>query len=174
MLRGVNVTGYKRVKMDELARLYTSLGYRNVRTYVQSGNVVFDANDDLSASTGKIEKKLKQQFGFDIPVLIRTKNDFHRLIENNPFANKDDSKLHVTFLYTKTADLPTDRINRAVGRGEAFSVAGREIYLYCPNGYGRTKLSNTFFEKTLKVIATTRNWRTVNALHSMVTTSAQN
>ena len=172
MLRGVNVSGHRRVRMEELERLYLSLGCRNVRTYVQSGNVLFEhPTADISKLAGKIEKRLKGPLGSDVPVLIRTKNEFQRLIESNPFAERDESKVHVTFLYAKPMEFSMDKINKVVGRGEAFSMVGSEIYLFCPNGYGRTKLSNSFFERALKMTATTRNWKTVNTLCSMARTS---
>ena len=168
MLRGINVGGNRGVKMEDLKRLYTSLGYQNVRTYVQSGNVVFEHHDANSSKlAGEIEKSLKQHFGFDISVVIRTDKELKRLIDKNPFTEKDESKMHVTFLSTKPRTFSTDQIDGFVASGEAFLISGQDIYLFCPNGYGRTKLSNNFFEKTLKVIATTRNWRTTKTLYSM-------
>ena len=172
MLRGINVGGNRGVKMEDLKRLYTSLGYRNVRTYVQSGNVVFEHHDASSSKlAGEIEKSLKQHFGFDISVLIRTDKELKRLIDKNPFTEKDESKMYLTFLSTNPRTFSIDQFDRFVASGEACSISGHDIYLFCPNGYGRTKLSNNFFEKTLKVIATTRNWRTTKMLNSMTSSA---
>jgi uncharacterized protein (DUF1697 family) len=168
MLRGINVGGKKRIQMQQLVALYESLGLANVRTYVQSGNVVFDsAAADASRLARLIEDGITKTFGFPVAVLIRTKDELARVIENNPFVKQkgiDVDKLHVTFL----SDLPDgaglDQVRAAGDQADSFVVTDREVYLYCPNGYGRTKLSNDFFEKKLRVTATTRNWRTVTAL----------
>lgn len=167
MLRGINVGGNRRVKMEELKEVYDLLGCQNVRTYVQSGNVVFEHEEDSLKLATKIEKSLKQRFGLDIVILIRTDRELKKVLEKNPFAEKDESKLHVTFLSTKPRSIPIDQIEKAVTGEEAFSISDREIYLFLPNGYGRTKLSNNFFERVLKVAATTRNWRTTKTLYSM-------
>ena len=168
MLRGINVGGKNRIKMEELRELYETLGFENVQTYVQSGNVIFESTDaDITKIANRIEKKIKGVTGLDIPVFIRTRSEFQGLVKNTPFAGKDTTKLHVTFLSEVPQYLPVDEINAAKARNEEFSISGREIYLYCPNGYGITKLSNNFFERKLNVLATTRNWNTVNVLLSM-------
>ena len=168
MLRGINVSGHRRVEMEELKQIYVSLGYRNVRTYLQSGNVVFEgAGASADALAEEIGKSLKQRLGLDVPLLIRTDDELGLVIKNNPFAGRNEERLHVTFLHEVPGVFPLDRINKAVGKGEAFSMAEREVYLFCPNGYGQTKLSNTFFERELKTTATTRNWRTTKSLLSL-------
>ena len=168
MLRGINVGGKRRVKMDELKEFYASMGCLNVQTYVQSGNVIFQHRDtNGSKLASKIERSLNEHFGLDIAVIIRTQEEFNRLLDKNPFADKDESKLHVTFLSSKPQKIPTDQIERYAAAGEAYSISDKEVYLFCPDGYGRTKLSNNFFEKIMKATATTRNWRTVNTLYSM-------
>jgi uncharacterized protein (DUF1697 family) len=168
MLRGINVSGKNRIKMEELRELYESLGFENVQTYVQSGNLIFESTEtDAAKISTKIEKKIERVFGFDVPVFVRTKSEFQRLIKNTPFAGKDTTKLHVTFLSEAPTNLPIDELNAAKAKNEEFSISGKEIYLYCPNGYGITKLSNNFFERRLNVSATTRNWKTVSTLLSM-------
>jgi uncharacterized protein (DUF1697 family) len=168
MLRGINVGGQKKVGMKELKELYESLGFGRVRTYIQSGNVVFDyPHSDPSTLVSKIERGIEGRFGFKVPVVVRTRDELQRLITNTPFVGKDESKVHVTFLSAEPAAPGEDEISRAKDGAEEYSISGREIYLFCPNGYGVTKLSNALFERKLKVPATTRNWRTVNALLSM-------
>ncbi|MDA4136244.1 MAG: DUF1697 domain-containing protein [Thaumarchaeota archaeon] len=168
MLRGINVSGQKRVMMGDLRRSYDSLGFQDARTYVQSGNVVFrHPGSDALKVGGEIERGLKRSFGFDVLVFVRTRDELQDLVENTPFSGKDESKLHVTFLSERPAGFPVEEMRRIKEKEEEFSARAREVYLLCPNGYGKTKLSNNFFERKLKVSATTRNWRTVNALLSM-------
>lgn len=168
MLRGINVSGHKKVRMDKLKALYESLNLREVETYIQSGNVVFKSKSTRGDSLErKIEKKIAEVFGFEVRVLLRARDEFRGIIENNPFRKEDTSKLHVTFLSGVPRTRPRKEIERAKSGGEKYALAGREVYLLCPNGYGRTKLSNNFLEKVLGVRATTRNWRTVNRLYEL-------
>jgi uncharacterized protein (DUF1697 family) len=165
MLRGINVGG-KKVEMEKLRKDYESLGFTNIKSYIQSGNVLFETSqkDDLAET---IEEKIKQSFGLDVAVFIRTENELRKLVENNPFRTKDVTKLHVTFLREEPREIPDAEIASVKGKAEDYRFSGREIYLFCPNGYGRTKLSNSLFERRLKTPATTRNWNTVNTLLSM-------
>jgi uncharacterized protein (DUF1697 family) len=168
MLRGINVSGQKKIPMEALKKLYESLGFKNVRTYIQSGNVVFECPDkNVPAPINMIKKKIRQTYGFEAVVFIRTKDEFKKLIDNTPFLKKDLSKLHVTFLSETPARLPMEEINKGKAAAEDFYISNREIYLYCPDGYGGSTLSNNFFERKLKVSATTRNWRTVNELFKL-------
>ena len=172
MLRGINVSGQKKIKMEELKALYESLNLKSVKTYIQSGNVIFEcSHSNISELTNKIEKIIKQTFGFSVTVIIRTKNEFKHLIDNNPFygeRKEDITKLHVTFL----ADIPSHSslsvMNELEDKSDQLAIAGKDIYLFCPNGYARTKLTNSYFEKILNVSATTRNWKTVNKLYDLV------
>jgi len=168
MLRGINVGGNRKVSMQILRERYESLGFDNINTYVQSGNVVFSTSANATKTKELIEKEVKQTFGFDVLVFIRTRDELTELLENSPFKRKDEGKLHVTFLSDKPANIPINELNKARTGAEEFSISRREIYLFCPNGYGATKLSNGFFEKKLNVTATTRNWRTVNTLLTML------
>jgi uncharacterized protein (DUF1697 family) len=168
MLRGINVGGNKRVSMQLLKERYASLGFKDIQTYVQSGNVVFSGSGSVANIKEKIEVEIKRTFGFDVEVFIRTASELSELVQSSPFKGKDETKLHVTFLSQKPSSVPVPELNSAKVGDEDYRIAGREIYLYCPNGYGVTKLSNSFFEKKLKVSATTRNWRTVNTLLAMV------
>ena len=154
--------------MAELKQHYVSLGFKDVRTYLQSGNVVFGhSRVEESALAWQIENALRKKLKLDISVIIRTANDLHKLIEGNPFSDRDETKLHVTFLSLRPELIPTEQINKFAAKGEGFAIAGGDIYLYCPNGYGRSKLSNTFFERVMQSPATTRHWKTVNALALM-------
>jgi len=169
LLRGINVGGKKRIKMADLVEALEPLGFKNIRTYLQSGNVIFEYDSIDSDEIAKdIKEKISQTFGISVNIIIRTEDELENIIKSNPFVKDPDieiDKLHVTFL----KDLPDPEINLDLKRSEneKFEVIGREIYLYLPNGYGRTKLTNNIFEKKLKTIATTRNWKTTNKLLEM-------
>lgn len=168
MLRGINVSGQKKVHMADLKNLYEALGFANVQTYVQSGNVVFDSPEvDTAKLTNSIEAQIEMIFGFSVPVLIRIADDLQRIIESHPFAQEDPARVLVTFLYEPPEDSKWDDLSHYKDKVDQFTLGEQEIFLYCPGGYGKTKLSNTFFERKLGVIATTRNWKSVNALYEM-------
>jgi len=168
MMRGINVGGQKIIRMENLRGSFEALGFRRVRSYVQSGNVIFEAPKDSSNSfSGRIREKILDEYGFSVPLILRTSGEMQKLVSDNPFLKQvgiDRSKLHVTFLSVLPAKAALGRLNALNGDPDQFRVKGREVYLYCPNGYGRTKLSNTVFEKLLSIDATTRNWKTVNRL----------
>jgi len=168
MLRGINVSGQKKILMKDLRDLYESLGLENIQSYVQSGNVVFDSNEQNMAKIRKsIESQIEHQFGFSVPVFIRTTFDFQRIIENHPFAQEEAIRVLVTFLYEQPEKSKREELSHYKDKVDQFVLGEHEIFLFCPGGYGKTKLSNTFFEKKLDVIATTRNWKSVNALYEM-------
>jgi uncharacterized protein (DUF1697 family) len=167
MLRAINVGGQKKIAMEALRGLYAGLGFNNVQIYVQSGNVVFDsAEPEAAVLVGQIETQIEQSFGFSVLVFVRSAPYFQRIIAANPFvkAGADITKLHVTFLYSP-ADL--NSLSLPAASDDQFAPSEQAVYLLCPNGYGKTRLSNDFFERKLKVPATTRNWNTVNALSQL-------
>ena len=167
MLRGINVSGHKKVKMVELKRLYDSLGFNDVKTYIQSGNIIFKTNNKSISSSElikKIELTIKEAYGFEVQVFIRTISELEKIINDNTFIELDTSKLHVTFLSDHITNIHIKEINEVKDELEKYFFSDKEIYLFLPKGYGRTSLSNDFFEKKLSVKATTRNWRTVNNL----------
>ena len=173
MLRGINVGGQKKIEMAELRRLYESLGLAQVSSYVQSGNVVFaSAEPDGAKLAQLLETQIEQNFGFAVSVFIRDTADFGQLFERNPFwrdRHEVLAKLHVTFLYRRPIEAELSNLRAPTGETDEFVVGEQEIFLFCPNGYGRTKLSNSFFERKLKQPATTRNWKTVTALYQLAT-----
>lgn len=168
LLRGINIGRSKRIKMADLVKTLESLGFKNIKTYLQSGNVIFEYDSsNISEIEGSIERKISETFSFSVDVIIRTKDELENIVNGNPFISEPDielDKLHVTFL----SDIPDQKavlnldINAA--ENEKFEIIGREVYLYCPNGYARTKLKNDVFEKKLNITATTRNWKTTNKL----------
>jgi uncharacterized protein (DUF1697 family) len=172
MLRGVNVTGHNSLKMERLRGLCNRLGFQKVETYVQSGNIVFQAKIGNPAVLSKrIGRSILDSFGLETPVVVRTLTEMENVVGSNPFLkekNVDSSKLHVTFLSEAAQKSSLKRLEDLEKGQDRFYPASREIYLYCPGGYGRTKLSNNAIEKVLSVTATTRNWRTTSTLLDMV------
>ena len=171
LLRGVNVGG-KTIKMEPLRAAFEELGFSRVKTYVQSGNVVFVAAQASSARLSRtIEERIARDFGLSIRVLVKTLKELEEIVKCNPFVQDkaiDQSKLHVTFLSEVPKKTANQKLEGLAADAERCHIVGQQIYLYCPNGYGRTKLSNSAIEKKLSVVATTRNWRTVNALLAMM------
>jgi uncharacterized protein (DUF1697 family) len=170
LLRGINVSGHKPVKMDELRKSFETLGFKKVRTYVQSGNVVFESEGAAAGLGGKIQERLRMDFGYEVPVLVRTAKEMEQAVRDNPLPKErglDAERFHVTFLSDKAPRTAAKDLAALAAKPERYRVAGREIYLYCPKGYGRSKLANAAIEKMLGVGATTRNWKTVNALLAM-------
>lgn len=168
ILRGINVSGQKLIKMEALRQMLSEIGFNDVQTYIQSGNVLFKSKQtDEAKLAGKIEKEIKKQYGFEVPVIVKEINELKEIVHKNPFlkdASKDISLMHVTFLSGIPAVENFDKIKNIQSQQDEFQLVEKSIYLYCPNGYGNTKLNNNFFESKLKVTATTRNWRTINEL----------
>jgi len=171
ILRGINVSGQKKILMADLKALYESLNYKNVRTYVQSGNVVFETADtDPKEIARQIEQKIQDKYGFPVPVIIRTLEELETAVQRHIFFKQDGTdtdKLYVTFLADQPAQANLDKMSAFQYAPDEYKIIDQEVYIFCPGGYGNTKLSNTFFENKLKVTATTRNWKTVNELIKM-------
>ncbi len=170
ILRGINVSGHNMIKMDKLLDLFQHLRFSNVSTYIQSGNVIFqDKSTDPKELEKKIVRKIEQEFGFAVPVLVKDKSELVEISKHNPFVRRkeDNAYLHVTFLSEDPEKASVEKIVQGIYGKDEFIISGKTIYLFCPNGYGNTKLSNHFFENKLKVVATTRNWKSVNELVRM-------
>ena len=164
LLRGINVGGQKKVPMQQLKGLYEKLGFTGVQTYIQSGNVIFTSNEkDAAKLREKIEGAIKKEFGFEVLVFIRTKDDFEKIVKNNPFTKQETESTYVTLLSQAPAEIPAD-LDKFKAPNDKYKIINDVIYFYCPDGYGKTKLSNNLFEKKLNVNATTRNWNTINKL----------
>ncbi len=166
LLRGINLGGHNRVSMPDLRALFGSLGAEDVATHVQSGNVIFKSDKGAGKLTEAIEKRIRRDLGLSVTVLLRTQPQLAKVVAGNPFAEdgKEPTKLHVTFLAEKPVLARARELDPERAAPDEFHVVGQEIYLHCPNGYGRSKLTNAYFEKHLGVAATTRNWRTVTKL----------
>jgi uncharacterized protein (DUF1697 family) len=171
LLRGINVAGANHIKMDDLRPLFTGLGHGAVLTYLQSGNVVFAGPDgDPARLAHGIEQAIVDDLGLTVTVLLRTSPELAQVLAGNPYLDREDNpaKLPVTFLAEPPAPGRAAGLQVPPGETAVFTLAGREVYLHCPDGYGRSKLSNAFLERKLGVAATTRNWKSVTALHDMM------
>jgi uncharacterized protein (DUF1697 family) len=160
LLRGINVGGKNLVPMKNLAALFEKAGARNVSTYIQSGNVVFSAAPALIKKLpALLEKAVTAEFGCRSPVVLRSHEELVKIEKAGPFAGEDHARLLVMFLQGDPTNV--DRLDAKRSPPDRFAVVGREIYLHCPNGYGRSKLTNDYFDRTLHTISTARNWRTL-------------
>jgi len=172
ILRGINVSGQKKIKMADLKELYLKLGFSSVITYIQSGNVIFESAESDQCSLSKsIELAIEKQYGFDVPVQIRDAEDLTEILDAIPFeeasVEENGSKILVTFLASVPSVEKVETLMGFVNSPEKLLIKGCEVYLFCPNGYGKSKLTTTFVEKKLGISATTRNWKSVKKLHEL-------
>lgn len=168
LLRGINVGGKARIAMPALRELAQQIGFTDVATYVQSGNLVLDSPLEPAAVADAIGFALQQATGLDIGIVTRTAAEWRKVIAANPFpeAAADGKTLHVTFLSEPAGAVDVDSAAFAT---EAFQVVGREVYMFLPGGIGRSKLAAALERAASRdVVATTRNWNTVLALGELV------
>lgn len=167
ILRGINVSGHNIIKMDQLKKMMFRLGFENVQTYIQSGNIIYQTRKTVTTKLSEaIKNSIQKEFGFDVPVQTLTLDELDTIIQHNPYAKQDldTTFFHITFL-TAIPDVDKIALLKAVdSKHDSFEIWQQTMYLYCPNGYGNTKLTNTFIESKLKISATTRNWKTSNEL----------
>jgi uncharacterized protein (DUF1697 family) len=171
MLRSINVGGRNRVAMADLRALVSSLGFDDVTTYVQSGNVVFRGTGSSRQVGARIADQITAELGLSVAVLVRNRRELRAILAGNPYADADAEPTlhHVTLL----AEAPEpERVAKLADQDGRFGedhcqVVGKDAYLYCPGGYGNTKLNNAYLERNLGVVGTTRNWRTLVTLAEM-------
>jgi uncharacterized protein (DUF1697 family) len=170
LLRGINVGGKNLAPMKDLARLFADAGCGDVRTYIQSGNVIFRASGGVASITDKIVSDIEKRFGFRVPLILRTSQQLIETIRENPFIRPgvDQKALHVYFLAGSPQAAAIAGLDAKRSLPDAFHVRGQEIYLHLPNGMGRTKLTNAYFDSKLATTCTARNWATVLKLSEMM------
>ena len=167
LLRGINVSGHKKIKMEDLRRILSYSDFENIETYIQSGNIIFKSSEDSEEISQQISGYIYKEYKFQVPVISKTLSDWTLIIENNPFIK--DTKIALKSLYvTFLSDFPTEEnieiLKSYKFDSEKYFIDGTIIYSVYPNGAGRTKMTNNFFENKLKVSATSRNWNTVHKL----------
>ena len=171
LLRGINVSGQKKIQMSELKTLCEKLGFQNVETYIQSGNVIFSSKEkSISKLANKISLAIKNKFNFDVQVIILTPQEIQQALQNNPFIKKkkEIDRMYVSFLSAVPSIENVNKFNEISFQPEEYSIKEKIIYLFFPNGAGKAKLNNNFIENKLKVISTTRNWKTVTTVSKLV------
>jgi uncharacterized protein (DUF1697 family) len=172
-LRSVNMAGHNLIKMTELSALIVKLGFADAKTYIQSGNIIYSNHDKLSSLqlSLKIEQAIAEKFGLEIDVMTRTARELDALFIANPFLSEpgfDPAKNAVIFLHENPSPDQVNKVKDIDFPPDKFSISGSEIFLWCPNGFGRTKIYTGFFEKKMNVIGTARNWKTINSISAMI------
>ena len=172
LFRGFNVGGNRIVPMNELKSLHEALGLRDVVTYIQSGNVVFTNDEtDPAQLASQIEEAFAQKFGFRSQVIVRTASELEETIANSPFQNqpeKESNRVLVLFLTTRPESNTLEDLKKSYSGPEEMYLIGQELFVYYPDGMGRSKLTLPLIEKKLKTAGTGRNWNTVLRLKEMM------
>jgi uncharacterized protein (DUF1697 family) len=171
-LRGVNMTGHNSIKMTDLTALYVRHGLKNAQTYIQSGNVIFSYDSELPVVdlSLALEKAILDKFNFIIPVMTRSVDQLHDLFSVNPYLEEKEfnpAKMAVIFLHEMPSQDQILKVAAVDYPPDKFKIIGSDIHIFCPNGFGKTKLYTNFFEKKMGVIGTARNWKTITALLEM-------
>ena len=165
LLRGINVSGHNMIKMDTLKNLLENAGFQNVRTYIQTGNVFIDSDEDQAASVGfKIKQEIFKVLGLDVPVVMISKSDLQACFTNNSFAMEkecDFKKLYVAFVSKELQGSAINDLKISQFKPDEAQIDGNRIYIKYAIGAGNTRLDQKYIEKKLNVIATIRNWNTV-------------
>lgn len=171
LLRGINVSGHNMIKMDVLKALLENMGYQNVRTYIQSGNVFVDSEEEHGASVGfAIKQEIFKQLGLDVPIVVISKEDLESCFKNNPFLKEKDcdtKKLYVAFISKELNSSAINDLKISQFKPDEAAVDLSRIYIKYAVGAGKTRLDQKYIEKKLNVVATIRNWNTVTKLLEM-------
>ena len=170
LLRGVNVGGKNKLLMADLRDIFTGAGCAAVQTYIQSGNVVFEAAQDLAERVPEIvTRAIRRRFGYETAVVVRSSEELRQVVASNPFDTSGDPRfLHVAFLEDTPGAEAVSRLDPLRSPPDAFAVRGRNVHLHYPNGVARSKLTNEYLAAQLQTASTMRNWRTVLRLLEMV------
>ena len=171
LLRGINVSGHNMIKMDTLKKLLEDIQFQNVETYIQSGNVFVETDEENASRVGFIIKQeIFKQLGFDVPTIVISKSDLEKCLTNNPFfkeKNVDTKKLYVAFISKELNNNALNDLKISQFKPDEAFIDGNRIYMKLETGAAKTKLTQKYIEKKLNVTATSRNWNTVNKLLEM-------
>ncbi len=171
LLRGINVGGKNKILMTDLSAMFVKAGCKNVRTFIQSGNVVFDASAKVSAQVSRlVAEQITNTLGYKTPVVLRSLVELEDAVSSNPFLKPASvlGFLHLVFLAALPEASKVAALDPQRSPGDEYVVRGREIYLRLPNGVADSKLTNAYFDSKLSTISTGRNWRTVTKLLQMM------
>ena len=168
LLRGINVSGHNMIKMEALKTALESIGFSEVVTYIQSGNVFVETDEESGFSVGfKIKQEIYKTFGHEVPVIVIGKQDLELCLRNNPFLKEkevDTKKLYVAFLSKEMSSTAINELKISQIKPDEAVVDGNRIFIKYDVGAGKTRLDQKYIEKKLNVTATIRNWNTVNKL----------
>ena len=171
LLRGINVSGHNMMKMEALKSMLESVGFQNVQTYIQSGNVFVDSDEENAASVGfKIKQEIFAAFGHEVPVVVVNQNDLKNCFKNNPYLKEkevDTKKLYVAFLSNTLKSESINDLKISQFKPDEASIDGNKIFIKYAVGAGKTRLDQKYIEKKLNLTATIRNWNTVTQLLKM-------
>ncbi|MDN3664334.1 DUF1697 domain-containing protein [Algibacter miyuki] len=162
LLRGINVGGKNKILMAELRSLLVGMGLENVKTYIQSGNILFNAEDNTCVELEtQINIAILSKFNLDVPVLVKTPEDLQHIFDSCPFSEEEKQNSYFMMLYSKPENNLVETVLEIEYQNERVNISGSCIYFYASHGYGRTKYNTNFFERKLKVTATARNYKTM-------------
>lgn len=163
ILRGINVGGKRKILMADLKSLCKKLEWKNVETYIQSGNLIFNSDKSNSELENQLEKAIFRKYGFDVPVIVRDSKGLQNSVDKNPFyvEDADINQLHITFLKEKPTQENIEKIVKYNYGSDKFKIMDKDVFIFCEGKYHQSKLTNNVFENKLKTGATTRNWKTV-------------
>lgn len=167
LLRGINVGGKHKLPMKLLAATFEAHGAREVKTYIQSGNVVFGASARAAKGLARgVSETLEAELGFAVPIVTRSAAQWSELVANNPFVDEasDPKQLHLALLDRKPSAAAVARLDPERSPGDRYVLRNDALYLFCPRGVARTKLTCAYFDRTLECVSTMRNWRTTQKL----------
>lgn len=169
LLRGINVGGHRKILMADLRNLLLDNDCRNVQTYIQSGNIICDYDGSAQSLRKLISTLIKENYGYDVPVITTTNDSLIEASQNNPFLSDkpEIDRLYLTFLEKKPKKEDMIKLLEIEISGDKFEVFNNYIFIQYESRYSNSKLTNDFFEKNLKMTATTRNWKTVMKLLEM-------
>ena len=171
LLRGINVSGHNMIKMEALKAALEAIGFTNVVTYIQSGNVFVETEEESSFGVGfKIKQEIFKTFGHEVPVIVIGKNDLELCFKNNPFLKQKDSdtkKLYVAFISKELSSSAINELKISQFKPDEAVIDGNRIFIKYDIGAGKTRLDQKYIEKKLNVTATIRNWNTVTKLLEM-------
>jgi uncharacterized protein (DUF1697 family) len=171
LLRGINVSGQKLIKMEALRAMCDGLGFKQTQTYLQSGNIIFQYKKAaLPALEKKITTAIRDSFGYDVPVIVKEPAELQEYWQQSTFIHQrkeDAANVYISFLAEAPDAAGLAQLKAVTAAPDEWLAYKKAIYLFCPGGYGHTKLNNNLLEQKLKRMATTRNWKTLNALIAM-------
>ena len=171
LLRGINVSGHNMIKMEALKMTLENIGFQNVTTYIQSGNVFVDSEEEHGASVGfKIKQEIFKELGLEVPVVVVSKEDLSACLKNNPYLQEkecDTKKLYVAFLSKELQGSAINDLKISQFKPDEAAIDRSRIYIKYAVGAGKTRLDQKYIEKKLNLVATIRNWNTVSTLLEM-------